>query len=207
MQPNKSKLAITIGVLLFAASNSSIAATLTPNVLLTTRDDVTLSQVTPMTFGANLFTASGGTCAMNAGNPTEATAQANNAALIGTNYGELTGSGCASGNIATPGVYSISGSTGADVTVTVTPDNTHGDFTFASNSGCIVDYDGAAAGDACLALTSGGSQITTLANTTDAVGTAVDAESIIVVGGTITTVNTLTQSTAYTDSFTVNVVY
>lgn len=206
MQPNKSKLALTIGVLLFAASNSSSAASLTPNVKVTTRDDVTLSQVQAMSFGSNLFIAAGGVCLMDADTPGDVVGQANGLTTQ-ANYGELSGTGCADGNIATPGVYKIAGTAASTVTVTVTPLNANGAFTYVPNNGCVVVYNNTAgANETCTAL-SASPIVTALAGALDN-GSAVAGEGIVVIGGTVTIGGApLTASTGYTDSFSLNVVY
>jgi hypothetical protein len=210
MQLNKTKLALTMGVLFLSAASSTYAVTLSPTVDITTRDDVALAEDQVLSFGANIFTATGGVCTMDADTPGEALGQANMASAAAANFGELSGTGCATGIVATPGVYRVIGTAASAVTVTVTPVNASTDFSYSADNGCIVNYDNnATATDACIALTNATPIGAQLAGATDNGATSVPGETVITIGGTITVINAagLTASTAYSDSFNLNVVY
>ncbi|TWX67478.1 hypothetical protein [Colwellia sp. C1TZA3] len=207
MQPNKTKIALVIGALYLGASGASYAASLAPTVKMTTRDDVTLSQVTALAFGPNIFTTAGTSCLMDADTPGDIIAQANGTAEK-ANFGELSGTGCVTGASGTPGVYKVSGSPGAGITVTVSGLNTDPLFTFTPNNGCIVEYDQVSEGDTCKALASATATTTIIAGTTDGGDDEVTSgELIMSIGGTLSVVSALTADTPYTDQFKINVVY
>lgn len=212
MQPNKTKLALTMGALLFAASNYSYAAQGTFPITATTLTDVTLANIQDLDFGTNVYTTLGGTCELNADDPDEADSYENaGTASAGVNYENLSGTGCiaASTDVGqTAGIYEISGVAGLDVTVTVDGSSLSAFFTFVPDSACAVNYDGATSGtgDTCDALTPSVGKVITLHGGADD-GVQVNGKARIVVGGTITIDDALTPNLAYTDTFTVNVVY
>lgn len=223
MQPNKTKIALVLGALLMGASGASNAAVQGSfPVKVATLADVILTQVTALDFGANVYSAAGGTCKLDGSNPVQADSQVDVIAAGGTGvgYNQLSGTGCITdaqtdgvpllGQSA--GVYNVAGIGGLDVTVTVSDSAISTDFTFSPDSACVTDYNGAAAtsaGDLCLALSAGTGKLVTLADATDALNAgAPDGSTRIVVGGTITVgAGDLTPSTAYADTFNVNVIY
>lgn len=210
MHLNKTKLALTMGVIFLSAASIANAASIVGTVDITTRDDVSLAEDQALSYGANIFTATGGVCTMDADTPGEALGQANMAVVAAANFGELSGTGCASGIVATAGVYRVLGTAASTVTVTVTPANTSADFSYAADNGCVVNYDGlATATDACVALTSATPIPVRLADGTDNGATSVSGQTVITIGGTITVINPagLTASQLYTDTFNLNVVY
>lgn len=210
MQLNKTKLALTMGVIFLSAASSTYAASLTPTVDITTRDDVVLSQVQALDFGANIFIGTGGACKLDADAPSATVGQANGAGFSDTNFGLLSGTGCAAGVTATPGIYKVVGTAGATATVTVTPLNASTDISFVADSGCISNYEGNAGLDTCLALTNATPIPAVLADATDGADAGVTSgETIITIGGTVTIINAggLTSSLLYQDTFDLNVVY
>lgn len=210
MQLNKTKLALTMGVIFLSAASSTYAASLSPTVDITTRDDVTLAEDQALSYGASIFTGTGGVCTIDADTPGEALGQGNFAVVGAANFGELSGTGCANGTVASAGIYRVIGTAASTVTVTVTPANVSTDFSYSADNGCVVNYDGiATATDACVALTNATPIPVRLADGTDNGATSVSGETVITIGGTITVINPagLTASTPYNDTFNLNVVY
>lgn len=213
MQPNKSKVALQIGALLLGSS-CAFTTTADPfNVTVNTIGDVTIATVTPLDFGTNIKTDALGVCAMTAAAPanTAVFADANVVAGSGvTAFGALAGTGCV-GASGTPGIYSVTGEPGLDVTITLTADGVQagGDFGFSPTGGCAVihDNDNAATGDVCTALVVGtGLTGVTIADGVDLATTA--NETHFTVGGTVTVGATaLTSDFDYAATFNVEVTY
>jgi len=208
MQPNKTKLALQVGALLIGSSCAFNAAADSFNLTVNTIADVTIAEVTALDFGANIKTDASGSCAMDADQPVGSTVFADGN-LTATTYGTLTGANCV-GASATPGVYSITGEAGLDVTITLTSEaQGAGDFTFSPTEGCAVIHDGAGTdGDLCTALVVG-TPLTgvTIADGSDN-GDSVSGATHFTVGGTIAVGATgLTSDTGYVATFNVNVIY
>jgi hypothetical protein len=209
MQPKKSKLALQLGALIVGASCAFGASADPFQMTVNTISDVTIATVTALDFGTNITTDPSVSCAMDASAPAGATVFAD-AALVAAAYGVITGGSCiGSGTtVATPGVYSITGVAGLDVTVTLSSvAQVGGDFTYTP-TGCVVDHDGAAGGDVCTVYTAGTPAIVGIANASDTGGNAQSGLTHFTVGGTIATGPTgLTSDTPYTATFNVDVVY
>ncbi len=191
--------------------NSANAATEPFAVAFTTVADVSIVQVQPLSYGQNIFITNGGVCTLNAANPLAATMQSDLSTLLGTNFGDIVGSGCittaAGVNGNQGGYYRVSGVSGIDVKVTISS-VTNADFGFVP-AGCVIDHDGTAAAnsDTCTAFSPGVQLTSTLANTTEGGGSGVDAQLMIAVGGVITLNQALTAGTPYTQDFTIAVTY
>jgi hypothetical protein len=227
MQPNKTKLAIQIGTVLLGASYASIATADSFDAKITTIQDVGVNQVQPLNFGENITTAANGVCTMTANVPSEAnlrfdntTAAAAYTALAGTDrYGALSGNGCVTGAVAQPGIWSIEGGIGLEVTVNFTQQAPElGDFTFEPDNGCIMNYDGGtdANTDVCDEITNSnyGSTTTVTLAAANALennggsGLAEEGKLYFTMGGTITVgAGGLTQNLEHDIKFGVNVTY
>lgn len=209
MQPREKRLALQIGALLVGASGVFSAAADTFNLTVNTIQDVTIAEVTPLDFGENILTDANTSCAMDADAPADATVFADGG-LAAASYGVITGTGCVGSGttVATPGVYSITGVDGLDVTLTLTSEvQGGGDYTFSPTGGCGVVHDNASGGDTCDAITVGTPITLTIADGVDD-GDAVAGTTHFTVGGTIGVGATgLTSDTNYTATFLVNVVY
>lgn len=224
MQPNKTKIALAIGALLLGASSASNAVTLDFPITAKTIPDVTISQVTPLSYGSSMFVTVGNSCLMQATVPGEAALMQyhdNTTGLAASAYGDIAGTGCVDGTgTGTPGIYKISGLASTQVSITISGFSGTS-FDFAPNSGCIVTYDNGASavtsGDTCDAFVPGvltTKQTAAAANeegTTTPAGTTVPGEIVFTVGGTVTIGGTdavdLTPAFAYSEDFTVDVVY
>lgn len=222
MQPNKKKIALVLGALFLGMSGNTIAATGSFDITVTAIPDVTLSTVTPLTYGASMFVTLGGTCLMDASTPGDAAVdlmQYDDATLAKANYGDLSGAGCVNGTATgTPGVYKIAGIAGNTVNVTISGVN-GADFDFAPNSGCIVTYENGVVADTCDPFVPGASapKLLPLANagespvTGGGVGVTVLGELVFTVGGTITVGGTngvdLAPGASFTENFPVDVIY
>lgn len=210
MQPNKTKLALIIGVMYLGVSGTSFAASESFTITATTIADVALEETTVLDFGTNIFTTTG-SCTMAVGEPGEAEMQVyttDGTTTADANYGLLNGTSCVPGATAIPGVYTISGSSGADVTITLN-DLTETDYSFAP-AGVVGSYNGiigSTTPDDIIPLVSGTAY--PMADTTDAgVPVVTDGELVFILGGVLTVTNTLTANTLYdAGTFTVNVVY
>lgn len=220
MQPCKTKISLAFGVLCLGASGIANAASATFDITATTLPDVVLSEITPLSYGTNMFVTAGGTCLMDAADPGAtlasgmqyAGAVADDAA---TSYGVLSGSGCVNG-VGIPGKYRIKGLAGSSVSITISGVN-GADFNFAPNSGCIVTYEGGTVLDTCNSFVPGiaqtGKKLALGGAAEDAAagqgtGVSVAGEIIFTVGGTVTIGGVdLTANQAYTQNFPVDVVY
>jgi hypothetical protein len=216
MQPKNTKIALIIGALFLGASGASNADTQSFDVSVTTVADVSVTEVETVDFGANIYPAGGTTCSMIASTLTaitDAKLQIVRGAAVAsmTNYGDLSGAGCINGVGTTlgtqPGEYVLSGTTGTDITILVTSVDA-GDFTFTP-AGFVSSYDGSTtAGDLAVAISAGSAVTQSLAASADVAGTVVDGELVMVLGGTLAIVNTLTSDFAYTTTtFPLNVIY
>jgi len=208
MQPKKTKLALACGALCLGVSGASIADTF--NLTVNTIGDVTILQEVQMDFGENITTDASGSCAMNIATPPAATLLTDTVLVFtGTNYGDLTGANCV-GVLGTPGVYSITGEAGLDVTITLTDEvQAGGDYTFTP-AGSAVIYDGGALGDTIgsLAVNTPTASVTLADVTGGDLGGVIDGETRFAVGGTIAVGATgLTSDTDYIATFNVNVIY
>ncbi|MDX2367788.1 MAG: hypothetical protein QNK36_05210 [Colwellia sp.] len=222
MQPNKTKIALVIGALLFGASGASNADPFTANV--TTIDDVTILTVpgNDLSFGTNVFTTAG-TCTMSASAPGSALMQYDDGVgvVAQTTWGDLSSAGTAScvvgASLGTPGVYEVKGVGAGAVSVLLTEvAQVGGDFTFDPSGGCYTDFDAVAGptADTCTTLNAGTVVPTFLAAATavedEGTGTHASVEGTLrfTVGGTITVGATgLTAETPYNLAFQVDVTY
>lgn len=202
---------LLFNVLALTTMTSANAATGTFAVAFNTVADVSIIEVQPLAFGANIFITSGGVCTLNAATPLAATMQSDATALTGNNYGDIAGSGCvttlAGANGNQGGYYRLTGVSGIDVKVTVNP-VTNADFGFVP-AGCVNNHDGTAAADSdsCDVFASGVQLTATLANATEGGGSGVDTQLMLAVGGQITINAELTPATAYSQNFTIDVTY
>jgi len=202
---------LLFNVLVLTAMTSANAATGTFAVAFNTVADVSIIEVQPLSFGANMFITSGGVCTLNAATPLASTMQSDESTLTGNNYGDITGSGCvttlAGINGNQGGYYRLTGVSGIAVKVTVNP-ATNADFGFVP-AGCINNHDGTATAnsDSCDIFASGVQLSATLANSTEGGGSGVDTQLMLAVGGEITINQELTPGTAYTQNFTIDVTY
>ncbi|WP_448567982.1 hypothetical protein [Thalassotalea ganghwensis] len=220
MQPNKKKIALAIGALLVGASGASNAATGTFDITVNTIADVVLTEETPLDFGTNIFTSTG-SCTMDAATPSTASLQIDPAVTAtATNYGDLNGSGCVTGAVATPGVYKVTGSPGATINITINGfTSVAGDYSFTPNSNAVGIYgatgaSGAAGDDIIGTLSTVGPTAVRLPDATEALEAEVTAnELVFTLGGTLTVTSPLTANTTYGtafdagDVFAINVVY
>ena len=226
MQPNKTKIALVLGVLFLGASGASNAVSTSFPITAKTIPDVTIVQVTPLSYGSNMFVTTGNSCLMQATVPGDVSGvmQYDDTAgvVAAAAYGDIAGTGCVDGTgTGTPGVYKISGLAATQVSITISGFSGTS-FDFAPNSGCIVTYDngtGAAnSGDTCVAFVPGvlatkntAGPTVTEESTAVAPGVTVAGDIIFTVGGTVTIGGTaavdLTPAFAYSEDFTVDVVY
>jgi hypothetical protein len=222
MQPNKTKIALLLGAVCLGASGAANAATADFDITVTTIPDVTLTEVQALDFGTTMYVTAGGNCLMNAATPGNAVAgqmqytRQAGSVVAATNYGDLTGTGCVNGTgNGTPGIYRISGIPGGSVRITISG-VTGADFSFAPNSGCIVNYSGDDTddGDECSTFVPGVQTTRLLAATTEDDSTApagqpsVPGQLMFTVGGTVTIGGVdLTPNQAYTENFPVTVIY
>lgn len=216
MQPNKTKIALLLGAVCLGASGAANAATANFDISVTTIPDVTLTEVQALSYGTTMFVTAGGTCLMDASTPGDAATalmQYDGATDAPASYGTLSGSGCVNGSGGTPGIYKIAGITAGTVRITISG-VTGADFSFAPNSGCIVNYGNSAAADSCDSFVPGVTKTESLAAATEdagtggGVGTSTPGELVFTVGGTVTIGGTnLTANQPYTENFPVTVVY
>jgi hypothetical protein len=215
MQPNKTKLALTIGAMLLGASNASSAATGTFDITITTIADVTLVEEDALDFGTNVFTTVGN-CTMLANGGSDTTMLIDRgsaqAADDGATYGRLDGSSCIAGDgLGTPGRYRVVGTTGATVNVSFAPVTGTG-FTFSPTQAFASDYNlvvGSATigDDDVIALAAGAPTAVRLATTAEGAAEPVDASLIIAVGGLLTLTAPQTADTPVEGDFVVTVTY
>lgn len=213
MQPNKTKLALQIGAVILGAACASNVYADTFNLTVNTISDVSIDQVTPMSFGTSILTDGLVTCTLRGELPAPATVFSDGtwAAGAGTDApGALNGAGCISGNTGVPGVYTITGEPTLSVNITLNSEAQTDNFTFTPDSGCAVSYNNdastAVGDDLCVALTPGSAQAVNLPGAVDGLATA--GIGYFTVGGTIGTLaGGLTSDTPYTATFLVNVIY
>lgn len=209
MQPNKTKISLILGALYLGVSGTSMAASESFNITATTIADVILTEETALDFGANIFTTAG-TCSMDAEAPASADLQLDIASAIpASDYGKLTGTACIEDAVATPGVYKITGTEGADVNITLGSIST-AEFTFVPDSNAYGEYDGGADADSIGTnlSTSGVNSSITLAASGDAGSNAEEGELLFTLGGTLSILTDLTASTVYNaETFLVTVTY
>ncbi len=222
MQPFKLKELFPCTILALAVSMPASATVENFAVGFTTVPDITLTEVTPMDFGAGLALGSGLACAMTVTNTGVGFAGDVIAKLAGTEanaeeatYGDLDGgAGClsSSGSKGTPGIYQITGVSGGAVSVTVNNITAGTDFNFVA-AGCVGNYDGSGDGDDCTTVTPGSPVSVTLASGGDTVGNTAGAGiptpgvSLIILGGTLTTASVHAASTVLSETFVVDVTY
>jgi hypothetical protein len=210
MQPNKTKIALVIAAMYLGVNNASYAATKSFVITAETLADVELLETTELDFGTNIFTTAG-ICNMDADAPSSDLLLMNAANSIAeSDYGALTGGGCINGT-AIPGVYKISGAVGADVNITLSG-ITETEYTFEPD-GAVADFSKSTADDTIGALAFSGVNTFSTAGADDdtnpglAATLATPGDLIFTLGGTLTVLTTLTASTEYTNTFSVNVVY
>ncbi len=220
MQPSRIKISLAIGALCLGAAGVANAASQSFDVTVTTLPDLSISEVTPLSYGTNVITTSGGTCTMDADAPGHAAglqfSAGAGATAAAANFGDLTGTACVTGGVGTPGKYRVSGGlAGATVKITIAGVS-NADFTFSPNNGCIVTYSGTTADDAdsCAAYAAPPSalskKLAAAAEDQAALSggeASVAGELMFTVGGTITINQTLTPNQAYSQTFPVTVVY
>jgi hypothetical protein len=225
MQLKKRKIAQQLG---FAAIGVTFALSATADTFtasVSTIDDVSITEVAALDFGTTVFTTAGN-CIMDASAPGALLMEHTTTTGVGAQdagYGATTGTSCV--NVAgsdatvTPGVYRISGATGATVSLLVSQiAQGSADYTFNPDQGCYVDFSGEDTDDAdsCVTLAPGTVYTTDLAdvagteNDDSGVGNGVAAPAgdlLFTVGGTLTVVNPLTAETNYQLDFQVDVTY
>jgi len=204
-------------VLVCALSLGSIGvanATIEPvNVGFTTIVDVAIVATQELSFGTTVYSALGGVCTMDAA---VANINDNDAAITpaspvtGGTGGSVVGTGCITSAMNTApgnqlGIYTLTGTAGANVKVTVTGVSGT-DFTFAP-VGCIPVYTGLATASECVPFTVGNATTTTdIADLLDL--NATPGELRVVVGGVMTIGGTdLTPETTYTQTFDIQAIY
>lgn len=211
MQPNKTKISLILGALYLGVSGTSMAASEPFIITATTIEDVEIEETTPLSFGANIFITTG-SCTMDAAAPATVDLQigkgADDAAV---NYGLLSGDACIAGATGTPGVYTVSGSAGSVVNITLGGITT-ADFTYVPDSSAYSSYDGTTGADSMGALSASATTTDTLAAADeDSAATtshAVGGELVFTLGGTLTILQDLTPETVYdTETFLVTVTY
>jgi hypothetical protein len=210
MQPNKTKLALIMGTLLYSASHSTYATIADFPVTVTMRDDVTLTELQSVDFGQNIFTAAAGNCLLDASAPDPGDVFAN--VVVGGTYEQLSGTACADGTVAQAGLYKIVSEEAVAITVTITkPLFTAGDDFDFTPAGCLPSFSGDNTSlDTCKVLVEGVGIDTAGPATADVGGsnTVVATETIMSIGGTINVMNVLTAGQIYNaKQFHVNVVY
>lgn len=204
MQPKKTKLALTIGMLLMGASSASNAATGNFDVSITTIDDITFTEISPISLGSAVFLTAGGTCTVIGNDPAAADVLAD-ANIAGTTNGTLSGD-CV--GVGAAGVYEvISAGPNDAITVLMGDMDEAGGFSFNPNSNCIPLYDTSSSDDTCESLTVDFAH--TSAVTGDGTDFGATADSLrFTIGGTMTIgASDLTPATLYAGSFAINVIY
>jgi hypothetical protein len=210
MQPNKSKIAMIIGVMYLGVSGASFAASESFTITATTIDDLTLSEDVALDFGSNIFTTAG-TCTMDADTPGDALLQTNGTATAAqANFGDLSGDGCVNGlALGTPGVYTATASVGTDISITLNNVTAvSGDYTFEP-VGVAGNYDNTATADSdtAVAIDTSAAVTVTTPSALDDDALVVQNELVFVLGGTLSVLNPLTADQIVADVFTVSVVY
>lgn len=235
MQPKlKINKTLVAAALLMGMSNASMAATDTYTASASTISQVQIEQLTAMSFGSAVPAAANTTCGLLALVPgeedipydeatgTDDTYDATEATQDATQWAALTAD-CSSldQGDAVPGIYKISGESGAvyDIVLTAGAGDSSADFTFTPGFGCVVDYatdtNNTADSEVCQFLGNTGVTSVQLMDANDATayaaftGDTVEAgNSYIALGGTITVGSTgLTAGTAYTATFDITVAY
>lgn len=204
MQPKNTKIALILGALFLGASGASNAVTGTFDITVNTIDDVVLTQDAQLDFGSNVKATAGQSCTMDADTPD--TGDFNMVPdVAATNFGALTGDACITGTTGSPAEFSLTGTPGSTVVITLA-DVDAGDFTFTPNNNAFPVYDGATAGDALI-------QVAVATPTPFLVPDIADDDDVtqglirFAIGGDLNIVNELTQSTPYTADFQVTVIY
>jgi hypothetical protein len=215
-----SALALGVTNVWAGTANFTIAASTIP--------DVTVTQDQALSFGTAMRVTTGLTCTLDAAIPGEGTLNYDSngdATLDGDDatFGALTGTGCinGTGNGSQAGLYTITGTGGSTVAITLAP-LVETEFTFTPGNGCVPTYDGNngtadATGDPCTALGNGTTtsllipDATTEQHTTAPGGTASIVNSLkFSLGGQIAVTNggaDLDPATLYSAQFDVTVVY
>jgi hypothetical protein len=227
MQPTlNTKKTLLASALALGVSNVN-AAQATFTATAGTIPDVTIAEVTAMSFGTAMRTTTGLSCTLDGSTPGEATlnydTNGDNVvdAATGT-YNELSGTGCinGAGNGSQAGVYSITGTGGSTVSITLAP-LVETAFTFTPGNGCVPTYDGSnggadTLGDPCTALSNGTTSSLLIPDATnEADSDATNVTSVVnelrfSLGGTIDITNggaDLDANTAYSGNFDITVVY
>lgn len=210
MKANKlTKVLLTAG-LVFSIQSQATDVDLGLN--FATVADVAITQDTALDFGSDLIAAAGSACTMAVDGtavPDELTAQMGVVAPAGEHatYADLSGD-CDATAKGTPGVYTISGAPGQEVTITLNPLNGT-DLTFVP-SGVASDYDGAEDGDLFTAVPSATATLVDLAGSGDTRtdgGFPTSGQVKLFVGGIVTAKTNLAASTAYTEQFVIDANY
>jgi hypothetical protein len=211
MQPNKTKIALSIGVLFLGVSGTSNAATESFNISATTIADVGLVQVNGIDYGTNIFT-SVGNCILIGNEPADLQIDPSITSSALDN-GTLSGTSCVNGDdLGTPGEYTVTGITATDVTISMTSIST-ADFTFTP-LGAASGYGNATPAeddDVRIAVSSSGPITARTAGAGDVnaliANNVVDQQLKIFLGGTLNVLQTLTPSTPYSGTFDLTVTY
>jgi hypothetical protein len=216
MQPNKITTALGLGVLCLGVSGTSNAVQGSFPITASTLADVGLVQNSPISFGTNVFTTAGN-CVLIGNDPSNADLQVD-PVISGTDTnGTLSGTGCVGGAaLGTAGQFTVTGISGADITVSMgsIPDTDNaGLWSFIPNRSVASGYGNATptdSDDTFAAISSAAPVTLRLAATGDEdalVGTVVDQELVIFLGGTLSVLQPLTANQAYTGSFDLTVTY
>ncbi len=212
MQPNKTKIALGLGVLFLGVSGTSNAVIGTFNISARTIEDVGLIQNTAIDYGTNIFTTVGN-CILIGNEPTDLLLQIDPAApSVALDNGTLSGTGCVNGDdLGTAGQYTVTGISATDVTISMTS-IANADFTFtplgvASGYGAAIPAD---SDDTRVAVSSAGPVTLRTAGAADddgVVNLVTETELVIFLGGTLSVLQPLTPSLAYAGTFDLTVTY
>lgn len=219
MQPIKlSKILVPCAVVASVFSMNANATSTTYTAGFTTVPEITLVQVTPMSFGTGMLGGLNKICSMTV-TGSGATYAGDVAMKLGTGatvaaggtYPLMGGSGCSTpGIVGVPGVYRITGVPGGAVKVTA--NSVAGtNFTFAP-AGCVANYNAAPDGDVCTALPANTLTNANVANTADTIGNTagglpISGQALIALGGSLTSAIAFLPGTTYTETFVIDVTY
>lgn len=221
MQPKRNlQKSLLASALLLSISNASIAGSNPYTVSAQAIADVSIIEVTPLSFGNRVDGNAGSTCTLLSLEPGDTDVNADldfgaagaglTASSEGANWNAISGN-CKTGGEAS-GVYEVAGEPGSTFSITLAAVDA-GDFTFTPDYGCYVIWDDdfavpATGTDSCGYLSSGtvaGVEIP--ATNADVEGDLNPGKARFSIGGTLTVVNDLTPNTGYNPTFDIVVAY